>query len=545
MRRVVLLASCSGTANPVISTLRLSGVTRAERGLLKVRNRIYSHVFNQGWIDAVMPQAELLRQRAAYRRGIWRAAFIASLILLIVSSFALLAFTQSQRFRREAEFNRRLLYDAEIRLAQDAWEHGNTDRVTELLQTTKRSQADLRGIEWYLLQQLTHRDVWRLAGDHPVVAAALSADGKLLCFGESLRSGRGPNEYLLKLYDRAAGKELHSIHAPTNAVFRKVIFSADCHDAVVEGPKDTAMMFDLRTEHQIAVFGGHKDRMSALALSADGKKLGTGDMAGVVKIWDLNTGRPPLTLKKQPNWPRSLALSPSGKLLAVADESRRIGLWDARTGQELSPLVSLEGAVVSVTFFPDGEHLLTATKNGNLQAWNLKTKRTIAVMSGHSGHVEAVAFSPGGKTFATGSWDRTVKLWSASTWQELETIKGHGAAVFSVSWSPDGKLLVTGGGDGNIKVWNVEQERPWLPAKVNGYLATAFSAEKDLLALGVNENNEATLWNLSTHREVAKLDEPGDKLLCASFSRSKNVIATGGLNKIVRERDCAIESRGQ
>jgi WD40 repeat protein len=528
--------------NPVVSTLRLSGVTRAERGLLKVRNRIYSRVFNQEWIDAAMPQAELVRQRAAYRRGIWRAALIGSLILLIVSSFALVAIVQRKRFQKEAELNRRLLYDAEIRLAQDAWDHADTDRVRELLQEARGrpSQEDLRGIEWYLLQQFTHRDVWRLTGDHPVVAAALSADGKLLRVGESLRGGSGPDEYVLKLYDLGTRRELHSVRVPTDAAFPKVIFPPHRQDAVVGGPDHTAMMFDLRTGRRLAVFAGHKDRLSALALSADGKKLGTGDMAGIVKLWDLKTGRPALTLKKQPRWPRSIALSPNGGLAAVADESRRISLWDARTGQELAPMFSLEGAVVSAAFFPDGEQLLTATKNGNLQAWNVKTRRTIASLSGHSGHVEAVAFSPDGKTLATGSWDRTVRLWSTSTWQELETIKGHGAAVFSVAWSSNGKFLVTGGGDNNIKVWNLanEQERPWPPERVNKYITT-FSAGKELMALGVSENNQGKLWNLSKHSEVAELDELGDNLMCATFSRNQNMVATGGMNSIVTLWDAA------
>jgi WD40 repeat protein len=522
--------------NPVISTLRLSGITRAENGLLKVRNRIYSQVFNQEWIDAVMPQAELLRQRAAYRRGIWRTALIGSLILLIVSSFALFAIRQSKRYQKEAELNRRLLYDAEIRLAQDAWEHGDVDRVGELLEATTGGpgQEDLRGIEWYLLQQFANRDVWRSREVYPVVAASLSVDGKLMCIGE--RGGSKPDEYLLKLYDLGARKELHSFYVPTDAVFRRIFFLSDCQNAVVEGKDNRVMMFDLRAERQIAVFAGHKDQLSALALSGNGKKLGTGDMAGIVKLWDLNTGKPALTLKKQPHRAQSIALSSDGGLLAVADESPRIGLWDARTGQELAPMFSMEGDVITAAFFPDDRYLLTATKNANLQIWDVETRRMIAVLSGHYGRVEAVAFSPDGQMIATGSWDRTVKLWSTSTWQELGTIKGHGAAVSSVSWSSDGKSLVTGSGDNSIKIWNISNEldRPWSPERANKYVATTFSAAKELLAVGVNENNQVKLWNLSKHSAVAKLDELGDNLMCARFSRDKNRVATGGLDKVVK-----------
>src|SRR5207247_6426117 len=89
--------------NRWVSILRLSGiVTHAEQspppvptpcpgreqgdgssgwrgaGELRVRNRIYDRVFDRAWIIAHMPDAELRRQRAAFRRGLWRAAWVSA-----------------------------------------------------------------------------------------------------------------------------------------------------------------------------------------------------------------------------------------------------------------------------------------------------------------------------------------------------------------------------------------------------------------------------------------------------------------------------------
>ena len=64
-------------ANPLVCVLRLSGITRITAGYHYVRNRIYYRVFDREWIIANMPDAELQRQRAAYRRGIMRAAAVA------------------------------------------------------------------------------------------------------------------------------------------------------------------------------------------------------------------------------------------------------------------------------------------------------------------------------------------------------------------------------------------------------------------------------------------------------------------------------------
>jgi|GEM_PF-2606519 len=96
--------------NPLVSVLRLSGITRAEGGNLSVRNRVYERVFDQEWVKANMPDAELRRQRAAYRRGVWRATLIAAVFLVAISSLTFLTIRQyraatKQQLRAEQRFN--------------------------------------------------------------------------------------------------------------------------------------------------------------------------------------------------------------------------------------------------------------------------------------------------------------------------------------------------------------------------------------------------------------------------------------------------------
>jgi hypothetical protein len=43
--------------SPLVTTLRLSGITRVENGFLKVRNRIYERVFEREWVRENMPDA--------------------------------------------------------------------------------------------------------------------------------------------------------------------------------------------------------------------------------------------------------------------------------------------------------------------------------------------------------------------------------------------------------------------------------------------------------------------------------------------------------
>src|SRR5260370_9556779 len=107
--------------NPLCGILKLSGAVKEEGGLLNVRNRIYDRVFDREWVTAHMPDAELRRQRAAYRRGVVRAASVSIAVLLVVLGLALYGDQQrrlADRRQRVAVLRavelRRSLYVAEM-----------------------------------------------------------------------------------------------------------------------------------------------------------------------------------------------------------------------------------------------------------------------------------------------------------------------------------------------------------------------------------------------------------------------------------------------
>src|SRR5207248_1272889 len=70
--------------NRLCGLLKLAGVVRVVQGYLWVRNRIYYQVFDREWVMMNMPDAELRRQRAAFRRGVARTAVVAAAMMAIV-----------------------------------------------------------------------------------------------------------------------------------------------------------------------------------------------------------------------------------------------------------------------------------------------------------------------------------------------------------------------------------------------------------------------------------------------------------------------------
>jgi len=92
--------------NRLVAVLNLSGITRSVNGELLVRNRIYERVFDRAWIEQNMPDAELRRQRQAYRSGMLRSSAIAAVVVLIMAVLSGLALTNAHRAKlREGEAN--------------------------------------------------------------------------------------------------------------------------------------------------------------------------------------------------------------------------------------------------------------------------------------------------------------------------------------------------------------------------------------------------------------------------------------------------------
>ena len=125
--------------NPLLGILRLSGIVRLAAGRLRVRNRIYQQVFDRNWIIANMPDAELRRQRAAFRKGFLRAGAVAAVILAVMAGLAIVAVQgrnraveEARRADRNAQDREKALVDLQAALAEAKGERENADRQKQI-----------------------------------------------------------------------------------------------------------------------------------------------------------------------------------------------------------------------------------------------------------------------------------------------------------------------------------------------------------------------------------------------------------------------------
>lgn len=289
-------------ADPFMSVLRLSGVARVEDGTLRVRNRIYERVFNQAWIRERMPDAELRRQQAAFRRGARRALAMAAVVVAVIAGLAFTAVRQRDRAEAEARraeqqeaANRKLLYAAQMNLAGQDWQTANISRMRELIEShwPRPGQEDLRGFEWYCFWRLLRG--YRLSMPHAsaISSVAFSPDGAtVVTVGSSLE---------VKVWDGASGRELKTLKGYSGAI-SSAAFSPDGAKLATGSFDGVIRLWDATTWRELAAINGHKGRTSSVTFSPTGKRLASCGSDGYVKLWDVATGREIKRSKRTRSW---------------------------------------------------------------------------------------------------------------------------------------------------------------------------------------------------------------------------------------------------
>lgn len=105
----------------------------------------------------------------------------------------------------------------------------------------------------------------------------------------------------------------------------------------------------------IPPFGGHKGRIFAVGVTADGNVVSGGD-DGIVRLRDLRTGSLKRTFRGHDGAVTCLALAPDGDIVLTGSDDRRISVWDVQSGQALAVLSGHSSGVTSVAISSDGSH---------------------------------------------------------------------------------------------------------------------------------------------------------------------------------------------
>ena len=217
--------------------------------------------------------------------------------------------------------------------------------------------------------------------------------------------------------------------------------------------------------------------MKSIAFSPDSKTAAVVGNDGMVKLWDVETGRELKSLvhSDSPNVDTStysVVFDRAGKKIYVGNGDGTISEWDVTSGKETNVWKAHRDTIIDLAFSPD-YHLLASDgyNEANVKLWDVATRRELRTFGEKrtEGLIEqshVVAISPNGKMIATNVVGVDEKqqqyvyvrthVWKLETGEKLFTFADQKFDVGGLVFTPDNRYLISGSADRTIKFYDLK-----------------------------------------------------------------------------------------
>jgi WD40 repeat protein len=288
-------------------------------------------------------------------------------------------------------------------------------------------------------------------------AVAFSRDGSLL-------AGAVSNPSRILVWEVASG---HRVFQTPEFIAESVCFTPDGPNLVSGSHHGLIRIWDLATGKERERPAEHIDRVLAIAFTPDSRTVATRSLDRTIRLWDAATGRPRLLLPPakehfQEFYQRlpEMRFLPDGSTFLSQQEAHALSLRDTASGREVRTFPGLDYYISTYALSSDGNVLAIRTlgkplKDRLVHLIDVSTGMELGRLRDPAnlnrsygavfGHDGPLCFSPDRKVLASGSYNK-IRLWDAGTGMELSLLEGHQGHIHALTFFPGGRLLGTEGG---------------------------------------------------------------------------------------------------
>jgi eukaryotic-like serine/threonine-protein kinase len=250
-------------------------------------------------------------------------------------------------------------------------------------------------------------------------------------------------------------------------------------------------------------------------------------------VWDLATDTWSATLPLQEAYGRAAAL-PGGSEVVFSTMDGRLERWDTKSGA-VGEIAHLPLPVVALAVPPDGGDAWVVLENGAIEVFDLGGLPPHAVAGSAIGATD-LAFTHDGARVAIAS-NELVQVRSVYTGSLVATID-HSEGARSLDWSDDGSELAVGFKDGAISRYLTANWRARAGFGGHDGLVTSLHyLLNDRLLLSTGEDRRASLWDLRSGKEIARLEGHADMVWWGDAADGR--LVTVGSDGMLRRWDLA------
>ena len=299
--------------------------------------------------------------------------------------------------------------------------------------------------------------------------SSLSSDGKLAAsFGLKWWRSKFYNPIV---WNTKTGKILYELKKHSKAI-NSVKFSPDgkmlisCSDdnySTIWNLENGKMLSTLYETSVDAIFSMDNNFVITVGWQRSTLNVSTPSSGYNATVWEVNSGKKLRICNQHKENISSVDLSKDGKFILTASADGTLKISELSTGNEVKTLdvgFSYASYEKVAKFSPDAKTVIILQQNSfrevEPEVWSVETGKRIHQLKGHSGRVKSGEFSSDGNYILTASEDNTARIWDAVSGKELIVLRGHEGSVNTANFSPDAKYILTTGNDNRSIYWNAK-----------------------------------------------------------------------------------------
>ncbi len=200
----------------------------------------------------------------------------------------------------------------------------------------------------------------------------------------------------------------------------------------------------------------HNAQINALKYSKEGSLLASASNDLVINVYDSSYKKIKMLVASSGHAANinAITFDNSGKVIFSGDDAGKIIIWSLETQNILRTLQN-DVKVNALAMSNDPRTIFVAGQEPIIRVINVANSQTQRSFIGHTDVVNAIEVSPNQKYLLSGSNDKSARIWDIKTGNELKKLTVDCWKVTAVAFSFDSKYCATGCNDGSIKIWEV------------------------------------------------------------------------------------------
>lgn len=256
----------------------------------------------------------------------------------------------------------------------------------------------------------------------------------------------------------------------------------------------------LRDAWEARCIAAHTDRVTALAVSPDGRLAFTAGADGILALWRLADGETVWRLQERGGIETAAAFAPDGRRLVTGGLSHAVRVWDTGVGRSFAAWTGHSGEITQVAMGVSGALVVTTSVDHSARVWELDAGSSRLVCPHHRAPVLAAGLDPGERFAVTADDTGAVLLWGLERGNVLGRLGGHTAAVTALAVTPDGALIATGDRDGRLRLLDLRTGRGLRVLDTGDPVSClAFTPDGRFLASG-GRSGSVRIWDVRTQQ---------------------------------------------